>query len=76
MTIPPPDAATKARNRYFVMAGARLSGALFGVIGCVLIGRATIDAQRWIGVAVVVLGLFEMALLPRLLAQRWRTPAE
>lgn len=71
-----PAEETRARNRYFVMAGARLSGALFAVIGIILLARATMDEQRWIGATIVVLGLFEMALLPRLLAQRWRTPPE
>lgn len=64
----------RARNRYYVMAGARLSGAMFAAIGVVLLGRATMDEQRWLGGIVVVLGLFEMAWLPRLLARRWRTP--
>jgi len=63
-----------ARARYFTMAGARLAGAIFAVIGIVLIGRAEMDEQRWIGTAIVVLGLIEMALLPRMLARRWRTP--
>ena len=66
----------RARNRYFAMSGARLSGAIFAVIGIVLLGRATMDEQRWIGATIVVLGLFEMALLPRLLAKRWRTPPQ
>lgn len=72
MTMPP--APDPARRRYMTMAAARLSGALFASIGVVLVGRATMDEQRWIGTAVIVLGLFEMALLPRLLARRWRTP--
>ena len=71
-----PSDEARARNRYFVMAGARLSGAIFAVIGIILLGRATMDEQRWIGATIVVLGLFEMALLPRLLAQRWRTPPD
>ncbi len=71
-----PDARDPARARYFVMAGARLSGALFAVIGIVLVGRATVTEQSVIGTLVVVLGLIEMALLPRMLARRWRTPPE
>lgn len=66
----------RARNRYFVMTGARVSGALFAAIGIMLVARATVDEQRWIGTAVIVLGLIEMALLPRYLARRWRTPPQ
>jgi len=70
----PGPARDPAKARYFAMTGARISGALFAVIGIVLLGRATMDEQRWIGIAIVILGLFEMALLPRMLAKRWRTP--
>lgn len=74
--MPDPHRPDPARSRYFAMAGARMSGAFFAVIGIVLVARATMTEQRWIGTIVILLGLFEMALLPRLLARRWRTPPD
>ncbi len=68
------DEPDPARARYFAMAAARLGGAVIAVIGIVLAGRAGDDGQRLAGVAVTVVGLIDMAVMPRLLAQRWRTP--
>jgi hypothetical protein len=30
--------------------------------------------DRWIGVAIVIVGVFDFAIMPRLLARRWRSP--
>ncbi|MGL4312460.1 MAG: hypothetical protein ACRCSO_00585 [Sphingomonas sp.] len=65
-----------ARARYYIMALAWLGGAVIAVIGIILAARATGDGQHWVGVAVTLLGLVDMAIMPRLLAQRWRTPPQ
>lgn len=72
-----PSAADRlARNRYFTMTLARIAGAAGAVFGIVLLARATtIDAQV-IGVGIVVSALVVMALVPRSLARRWRTPPQ
>jgi len=73
MTGDIPDAAT-ARRRYFLMAGARLIGAVGAMFGIVLMGRAETLAPRLIGFALTLAALLVMATLPRALARRWRTP--
>ena len=39
--------------------------------GWAIAGQPT---DRWIGVIVVLTGVFDFAIMPRILARRWRTP--
>ena len=68
------EADRLARNRYFTMVAARLVGAAGAVFGIVLLGRADTLGPRLLGLAIVVSALVVMAVVPRALAQRWRTP--
>jgi hypothetical protein len=70
------DPDTQARNRYFVLALIRLAGAAGAVFALVLLGRADTLAPRVLGVAIVLSALLMIALVPRSLARRWRTPPE
>lgn len=67
-----------AKKRFFALSAMRLMGAFFILAGFVLIrGAWTLAGQptdRWIGVAVVIVGVFDFAIMPRLLARRWRSP--
>ena len=67
-----------AKKRFFALSAMRLMGALFILAGFVLIrGAWTLAGQptdRWIGVAIVIVGVFDFAIMPRLLARRWRSP--
>ena len=67
-----------AKKRFFALYSIRLMGALFILAGFVLIrGGWTLAGQpadRWIGVAVVLIGAFDFAVMPLLLARRWRSP--
>ena len=69
-----------ARKRFFALALMRLMGAVFVLIGFVLIrGGWELAGQptdRWIGVAIVFVGAFDFAVMPLLLARRWRSPKE
>lgn len=69
---------TLAKKRFFALAAMRLMGALFIIAGFILIrGAWTIAGQptdRWIGVAVVLAGVFDFAVMPLILARRWRSP--
>ena len=66
------------KKRFFALAAMRLMGALLIIAGFILIrGAWTIAGQptdRWIGVAVVLAGVFDYAVMPRILARRWRSP--
>lgn len=69
-----------AKKRFFAITAMRLMGALFVLIGFVLIrggwALAGQPADRWIGVAVVLIGVFDFAVMPLLLARRWRSPKD
>lgn len=69
-----------AKKRFFAITLLRLSGAIFVLAGFVLIrggwAIAGQPADRWIGVAVVVIGLFDFAVFPKILARRWRSPRD
>jgi hypothetical protein len=69
------DDAT-ARRRYFTIVAARLAGVAGAVLGLVLLGRATTLAPRLLGIAIVLSAMAMIAIVPRSLAQRWRTPPE
>lgn len=67
-----------AKKRFFAISAMRLMGAIFVALGFVLIrGGWELAGQptdRWIGVAVVLIGAFDFAVMPLLLARRWRSP--
>jgi hypothetical protein len=67
-----------AKKRFFAITLMRLMGALLILAGFVLIRGAVVlagqPADRWIGVAVVLVGVFDFAVMPRILARRWRSP--
>lgn len=69
-----------AKKRFFALSAMRLMGALFIIAGFLLIRGAWAvagpPADRWIGVAVVLAGVFDFAVMPRILARRWRSPKE
>jgi drug/metabolite transporter (DMT)-like permease len=72
-----PDDAL-AKKRFFAITAMRLMGAILVLAGFVLIrGGVELAGQptdRWIGVAVVLVGAFDFAVFPLLLARRWRSP--
>lgn len=69
-----------AKKRFFAISAMRLMGALFVAVGFVLIrggwDLAGQPTDRWIGVAVVLIGAFDFAVMPLLLARRWRSPKD
>ncbi|WP_448659725.1 hypothetical protein ACPVPU_04240 [Sphingomonas sp. CJ99] len=73
---PDDEAATVARNRYFLMIGANLVGVAGAVFGLLLIGRAADTPSRLIGGALVLAALYWIAVVPRALARRWRSRSE
>lgn len=67
-----------AKKRFFAITLMRLMGALLTLAGFLLIrgaiGLAGQPTDRWIGVAVVLIGVFDFAIMPKILARRWRSP--
>ena len=73
-----PSDESLAKKRFFAIASVRLMGAIFIIAGFILIrGAFELAGQptdRWIGVAVVLVGVFDFAIMPKILARRWRSP--
>ena len=63
-----------ARRRWLVISLVRLAGVVDAVFGLVLIGRATALPTKLLGIAIVMSALLLIAIVPRALARRWRTP--
>ena len=63
-----------ARTRYYVMTGINLVATMGAVFGLVLAAKARGWPQQVLGGAIVLSGLYVMAVVPRALARIWRTP--
>lgn len=62
-----------AKARFFAIALIRLSGALMVLFG-LLITERRVDLPWIVGVVLTVFGFFDVFVMPKLLARRWRTP--
>jgi hypothetical protein len=65
-----------ARNRYYLMVGVQIVAVAGAVFGLVLLGRANGWVQTILGGAILLSGLYVMAVVPRAMARKWRTPPE
>ena len=63
-----------ARSRFFAIAVLRFAGALLIVAGLVIAAGKFATMPRGAGVALVLVGALDFALVPLWLARRWRTP--
>ena len=68
------DAETIARKRWLAITLTRIAGAAGAVFGLILIARAHTLGPKILGTAIVLSALAMMAIVPRSLAERWRTP--
>lgn len=65
-----------ALMRWLAITLARLAGAGGAVLGVLLLADGHSVAQQVLGGAIVLSALAMMAIVPRSLARRWRTPPE
>ncbi|MGC6399807.1 hypothetical protein ACNI3Q_04395 [Sphingomonas sp. FW199] len=70
------DAERTARNRYFLIVLANMACVAGAVLGLLLIGRSVDTLPRILGAAILLTGLYCMAVVPKALARRWRSPVE
>ena len=68
--------ADPARTRWLAIVLARLAGSAGAVFGVVLLGRADTLGPKLLGLAIVLSAMAMMAIVPRSLARRWRSPPE
>ena len=70
---PDPSAKDPAKSRFLVLQVMRLSGAVLAIFGLsILAGK--IDLPRIAGVALFLVGLFDLLVFPMILIKRWKTP--
>ena len=67
---------SQAKHRYFAIVATRLTGTAGAVLGLMLVARAQTLAPKILGIAIVLSALLMIAVVPRSLARRWRTPPE
>jgi uncharacterized membrane protein YhaH (DUF805 family) len=70
------EADRVARNRYFLMMGANCVGVAGAVLGLLIAGRAQTTELTMLGGTLLLASLWVMAVIPKMLARRWRTPPE
>lgn len=70
------DPDTMARNRWLALTLTRIAGSAGAIFGVVLLGRAQTTGPKILGVAIVLSALAMIAIVPRSMARRWRTPPE
>lgn len=70
------DPDTMARNRWLALTLTRIAGSAGAIFGVALLGRAQTMGPKILGVAIVLSALAMIAIVPRSMARRWRTPPE
>lgn len=70
------DADRLAQQRWAVLVGVRLAGVAGAVLGLILIARAYSWGPKILGTSIVLSAMVMIAVVPRSLAHRWRTPSE
>ena len=74
MSLPPDEAL--ARRRYYMMTGVHLIATAGAIFGLVIAGRGNSWSTTLLGGAIIVSALWVMAVVPRAMARKWRTPPE
>lgn len=69
-------ATDPARSRWLLLVLVRLATAVAAVLGIILLARSEDVPNKILGGAVVLSALWSMAVLPRALARRWRSPSQ
>lgn len=63
-----------ARSRWLVLVLVRLFTAMVAVLGVMLLANGVETGRKVLGAAIVVAAMWTMAIVPRALARRWRSP--
>lgn len=66
----------QARNRYFTIMAVNIAAVAGAVLGLVILGRSNTIGPTVLGGALVLAALYMMAVVPRALARKWKTPEQ
>ncbi|MBB4096534.1 hypothetical protein [Sphingomonas kyeonggiensis] len=70
------EAEQLARKRYYIIVAVNMLGTAGAVLGLLVAGRAPNYGVTVFGGAILLASLYFMAVVPRFLARRWKTPVE
>jgi hypothetical protein len=70
------DAERLAMKRYYIIAGVNMIGTAGAVIGLLVAGRAHEYQMTLFGGTIIMSSLYIMAVVPKSLAHRWKSPVE
>ncbi|MDT8760104.1 hypothetical protein MZO42_15495 [Sphingomonas psychrotolerans] len=70
------DADRLAQKRYFLIVAVNLVATAGAVLGLLVAGRSNAWETSVLGGAILLSALYVMAVVPRFLARRWRTPEQ
>jgi hypothetical protein len=63
-----------AKQRFFILQAMRLSGAIFALIGLLVIAGKIDLLPPWAGLILFAMAMVEMLIVPPLLARAWKSP--
>ncbi len=63
-----------SKRRFLALTLIRLSGVVLAFIGVSIVSKRWIEPADLIGYAFILVGAFDVMVVPLLLARRWRTP--
>jgi len=70
------EADRLARKRYYLIAGVNLIATAGAILGLLVAGRSNQWETSVLGGAIILSALYVMAVVPRAMARRWRTPEQ
>jgi len=69
-----PDSDKQARDRHAILLGLRVAGAILCAFGLWLALGGNIAGHYGFGGVLIVMGLLDLVVVPKILAHKWRTP--
>lgn len=71
--MPEPHDDHRARNRWLALSLSRIAGSVLALLGVLMLADAA-RAPAWLGWVALAGGLTTIAVVPRHLARKWRSP--
>lgn len=72
----PEEKEAQAKVRFFALSLLRLAGAVMVMMGIVIASGRFATVPVAVGFVLVAIGFVDLAMGPRMLARRWRTPPD
>ena len=62
----------EAKRRYLTLTAIRFCGLALALLGVWIVSKRSIEPAEVIGYALIIVGAFDMIVLPPLLVRRWK----